>query len=67
MRPCPKRGSSSRASGDTSGFYCDKRNWIACLLDGGLPDSILRELCGDSYQLIFRRLPKYVQKEILEE
>ena len=49
------------------GFYCDKRNWIACLLDGSLPDSILRELCGDSYQLIFRKLPKYVQKEILEE
>lgn len=47
------------------GFYCDKRHWIACLLDGGLPDDTLRELCASSHQLILRKLPKYVQKELL--
>ena len=26
------------------GFYTDKRNWIACFLDGGLPDEVLRDL-----------------------
>lgn len=47
------------------GFYCDKRLWIAALLDSGLPDDLLRELCANSHQLILEKLPKYVQKEIL--
>lgn len=47
------------------GFYCDKRLWIAALLDGGLPDDLLRELCANSHRLILEKLPKYVQKEIL--
>ena len=49
------------------GFYCDKRTWIACLLDGSLPDALIRELCAESYRLILEKLPKYVQKEIQEE
>ena len=47
------------------GFYCDKRLWIAALLDSGLPDDLLRELCANSHRLILEKLPKYVQKEIL--
>ena len=47
------------------GFYCDKRLWIAALLDSGLPDDLLRELCANSHCLILEKLPKYVQKEIL--
>lgn len=46
------------------GFYCDKRNWNAVLLDGGLPDGLLREMCRSSYDLVLAKLPKYVQKEI---
>ncbi len=49
------------------GFYCDKRTWIACLLDGGLPDDALRGLCEASHRLILGKLPKYVQREILGE
>ncbi len=47
------------------GFYCDKRTWIACLLDGDLPDEVLRDLCAGSHRLILEKLPKYVQREIL--
>lgn len=47
------------------GFYCDKRLWIACLLDGDLPDELLRELCAASHRLVLEKLPKYIQKEIL--
>lgn len=46
------------------GFYTDKRTWIACLLDGDLPDEVLRKLCGVSHQLVLKKLPKYVQREI---
>ena len=48
------------------GFYCDKRNWNAVLLDGALPDGLLQEMCRQSYELVFGKLPKYVQKEITE-
>ncbi len=46
------------------GFYCDKTNWIAALLDGDLPDEVLRDLCEQSYRLVVARLPKYVQREL---
>lgn len=46
------------------GFYCDKRLWIAALLDGTLPDDVLRDLCDQSYRLVVDKLPKYVQKEL---
>lgn len=46
------------------GFYSDKRTWIACFLDGELPDELLRELCADSHRLVLAKLPKYVQREI---
>ena len=47
------------------GFYTNKRNWIACFLDGGLPDEVLRDLCAGSHRLILEKLPKYVQRELL--
>ncbi|WP_298031909.1 MmcQ/YjbR family DNA-binding protein [uncultured Dysosmobacter sp.] len=47
------------------GFYCDKRTWIACLLDGELPGEVLRDLCAESHRLVLEKLPKYVQREIL--
>lgn len=49
------------------GFYCDKKNWIAVFLDGKIPETLLRELCDQSYQLIADKLPKYVQKELKGE
>ena len=48
------------------GFYCDKRNWNAVLLDGEISDEFLKEMCRHSYELVFGKLPKYVQKEISE-
>lgn len=47
------------------GFYCDKRNWVAVLLDGELPEAVLKDLCDQSYRLVVEKLPKYVQREIL--
>ena len=47
------------------GFYTDKRNWIACFLDGSLPDEVLRDLCAGSHRLILEKLPKSVQRELL--
>lgn len=62
----PKRAELLRAAYPEilPGFYCDKRLWIAALLDGNLPDDLLRELCTDSHRLVLEKLPKYVQREI---
>ena len=48
------------------GFYTDKRTWIAALLDGELPDDLLRNLCAHSHALAVEKLPKYVQQELAE-
>lgn len=48
------------------GFYMDKRNWNAVLLDGELPADVLRDMCDLSYRLVLEKLPKRVQKEITD-
>ena len=48
------------------GFYTDKRTWIACLLDGELPDEVLRQLCAASHRLVLGKLPQYVRRDILD-
>lgn len=47
------------------GFYMDKRNWNSVFLDGTVPEDVLRDLCDRSYQLVFSKLTKKLQKEIL--
>lgn len=47
------------------GFYCDKRNWISIRLDGSVPDEEIRRLCQRSYELVFAKLTKKLQREIL--
>lgn len=46
------------------GFYCDKCNWIAVLLDGAVPEDVLRDLCVSSHRLVAEKLPKYVRREL---
>ena len=48
------------------GFYMDKRCWNSLLLDGGLSEALVRELCDCSYGLVFQKLTKKLQKELLQ-
>lgn len=48
------------------GFYMEKRGWNSILLDGDLPEDVLREMCDMSHRLVLEKLPKRVQKEIAE-
>lgn len=48
------------------GFYTDKRCWIAVDLGGVLSDGQLKQMCDDSYRLVFEKLTKKLQKEIME-
>lgn len=49
------------------GFYCDKRHWISVFLDGDVPEDVLRDLCDHSYRLVFGKLTKKLQRELLEK
>ena len=49
------------------GYYSDKRLGVSALLDGDLPDVVLRDLCDMSYGLVVSKLPKYVQRELAAE
>lgn len=48
------------------GFYSDKRCWNSVDLGGALSEDALRLMLDDSYQLVFMKLTKKLQKEILE-
>lgn len=47
------------------GFYMNKQNWIAASLEGDLTIELMKELCDASYQLVFGKLTKKLQKELL--
>lgn len=47
------------------GFYSDKKHWISVYLDGDISDDLLQKLCDNSFQLIFAKLSKSRQEEIL--
>ena len=48
------------------GFYMDKRSWISIRLDGNVPADIIKGLCDASYGLVFAKLTKKMQRQILE-
>lgn len=48
------------------GFYSDKRCWNSIDLGGQLPDEQLRQLCDDSYRLVFEKLTKKLKREMTE-
>lgn len=47
------------------GFYSDKRTWNSVDLDGGLDRDLIFNMIDDSYRLVFEKLTKKLQKEIL--
>lgn len=48
------------------GYYSDGRTWISIDLDSDLPENLVLELCDLSYQLVFAKLPKRVQRGIAD-
>jgi predicted DNA-binding protein (MmcQ/YjbR family) len=40
------------------GYHLNKRHWNTITLDGSLPDQIVSDLLGDSYDLVVASLPK---------
>jgi predicted DNA-binding protein (MmcQ/YjbR family) len=46
------------------GFHMNKKHWNTITIDGSVSNMLLREWITDSYELVFRSLPKILQKEL---
>ncbi len=42
----------------TPGYHLNKRHWNTVLVDGSLPDEVIRDMVEDSYDLVVSRLPR---------
>jgi len=42
----------------TAGYHLNKRHWNTITLDGSVPDEMVTDLLGDSYDLVVASLPK---------
>jgi predicted DNA-binding protein (MmcQ/YjbR family) len=42
----------------TPGYHLNKRHWNTVVLDGSLPDRMVRDLIEDSYDLVVASLPR---------
>jgi len=48
------------------GYYMNKIHWNSVDLNGSVPDEVLKNMIGDSYNLILHSFSKKLQKEIME-
>lgn len=49
------------------GYYSDGRTWVSVDLDADLSEKLMLDLCDMSYDLVFAKLPKRMQREVAGE
>jgi predicted DNA-binding protein (MmcQ/YjbR family) len=49
----------------TPGYYMNKKHWITISLIGEVPEEMLLDLAGDSYQLVMKTLSKKDQQGLV--
>jgi len=47
------------------GYHFNKTHWSSVYLNGNLPETVLKQMLDQSYELVFRKLTKKVQNEII--
>jgi predicted DNA-binding protein (MmcQ/YjbR family) len=48
----------------TPGYHLDKRHWNTVVMNGSVPEQLVRDMVEDSYDLVVSALPKRVQEEL---
>ena len=48
-------------------YYMNKTHWSSMLLEGNVPEKVLKQMLDGSYELIFNSLSKKIQNEILNQ
>jgi predicted DNA-binding protein (MmcQ/YjbR family) len=46
------------------GYHLNKRHWNTVTLDGSIPDTLVRDLIEDSYDLVVSALPKLTRERL---
>ena len=48
----------------TPGYHLNKRHWNTIVLDGSVPDAMVRDMIEDSYDLIVAKLPRRTRQAL---
>jgi predicted DNA-binding protein (MmcQ/YjbR family) len=48
----------------TPGYHLNKRHWNTVVLDGSVPDAMVRDMIEDSYDLVVSALPRAVREAL---
>ncbi|HKS49988.1 MAG TPA: MmcQ/YjbR family DNA-binding protein [Amycolatopsis sp.] len=48
----------------TGGYHLNKRHWNTVVLDGSVPDALVRQMIEDSYDLVVAGLPRRVREKL---
>lgn len=48
----------------TPGYHLNKRHWNTIVLDGSVPDAMVRDMIEDSYDLVVSALPRAARKAL---
>jgi predicted DNA-binding protein (MmcQ/YjbR family) len=46
------------------GYHLNKEHWNTLILDGSIPDKLIRQLIDHSYELVYKSLTKAIRAEI---
>jgi predicted DNA-binding protein (MmcQ/YjbR family) len=46
------------------GYHLNKRHWNTVIIDGSVPEEVIRDMVEDSYDLVVAGLPKRVQAQL---
>jgi predicted DNA-binding protein (MmcQ/YjbR family) len=47
------------------GYHMNKKHWNTVIIDGSISIALIKEMIGDSYNLIVQSLPKKLREELL--
>ena len=66
LKHSPEQGEALREKYEdiAPGYYLNKTLWSSVFLGGHVPETVLKQMIDESYELVFNSLPKKIQKEI---
>jgi predicted DNA-binding protein (MmcQ/YjbR family) len=69
VKHTPERGEELRERHEdiVPAYHFNKTHWSSVLLNGNTPETVLKQMLDESYELVFNKLPKKVQSEIANQ
>jgi len=64
--PFNAEGLRERYSAVTPGYHMNKKHWNTVIMDGTIPDDIIKEMIDNSYELVFSKLTKQNKELVMQ-